>query len=75
HTRRAASPSLRRQALRSPTVVSRGENLPPRYRALTEAAAVKVVKKQISQTQKQSRLIARTIIDHDQRRSYITRKR
>lgn len=41
----AESQTFRRQVLWFTTLVSRGENLPPLYRALTEAGAVKVVKK------------------------------
>lgn len=41
----AESQAFRRQVLWFTTLVSRGENLPPLYRALTEAGAVKVVKK------------------------------
>lgn len=54
----AESQSFRRQVLWFTTLVSRGENLPPLYRALTEAGAVKVVKKEMAQGQKQSRFIA-----------------
>ncbi len=41
----AESQTFRRQVLWFTTLVSHGENLPPLYRALTEAGAVKVVKK------------------------------
>lgn len=44
----AESQSFRRQVLWFTTLVSRGENLPPLYRALTEAGAVKVVKKEMA---------------------------
>ncbi len=40
------------------SLVSRGDNLPPLYRLLTEVGAVKVVKKEMAQGQKQSRFIA-----------------
>ncbi len=70
----AESQSFRRQVLWFTTLVSRGENLPPLYRALTEAGAVKVVKKRWP-GQKQSRFIAWTFMDDDQRRRFITRKR
>lgn len=53
----AESQSFRRQVLWFTTLVSRGENLPPLYRALTEAGAVKVVK-EMACGQKQSRFIA-----------------
>lgn len=39
------------------TLVSRGEHLPEIYRALTQAGAVRVVKKNMAQGQKQSRFI------------------
>ncbi len=41
----AESQTFRRQVLWFTTLVSRGENLPPLYRALMEAGAVKVVKR------------------------------
>ncbi|VDY42844.1 putative SAM-dependent methyltransferase [Salmonella enterica subsp. arizonae] len=71
----AESQTFRRQVLWFTTLVSRGENLPPLYRALTEVGAVKVVKKEMAQGQKQSRFIAWTFMDDDQRRRFITRKR
>ncbi|MGS6249668.1 RlmF-related methyltransferase, partial [Enterobacter mori] len=48
---------------------SRGDYLPPLYRALTEAGAVKVVKKEMSQGQKHSRFIAWTYMDNNKRRN------
>ncbi|EJC5330619.1 23S rRNA (adenine(1618)-N(6))-methyltransferase RlmF [Salmonella enterica] len=71
----AESQTFHRQVLWFTTLVSRGENLPPLYRALTEVGAVKVVKKEMAQGQKQSRFIAWTFMDDDQRRRFITRKR
>ncbi len=53
----AESQTFRRQVLWFTTLVSHGENLPPLYRALTEAGAVKVVKRD-GPGQKQSRFIA-----------------
>jgi 23S rRNA (adenine1618-N6)-methyltransferase len=50
------------------SLVSRGDNLPPLYRALTEVGAVKVVKKEMAQGQKQSRFIAWTFMDDAKRR-------
>jgi 23S rRNA (adenine1618-N6)-methyltransferase len=44
-----------------------GENLPPLYRALTAVGAVKVVKKEMAQGQKQSRFIAWTFLDENKR--------
>lgn len=45
------------------SLVSRGDNLPALYRALEQAGAVKVVKKEMSQGQKQSRFIAWSFMD------------
>ena len=64
-----------RQVMWFTTMVSRGENLPPLYRALSEAGAEKVVKKEMAQGQKQSRFIAWTFMDNDQRRRFMARKR
>ena len=50
------------------SLVSKGENLPPLYRALTEVGAVKVVKKEMAQGQKQSRFIAWSFMDDNKRR-------
>lgn len=50
------------------SLVSRGDNLPQLYPALTEAGVVKVVKKEMAQGQKQSRFIAWTFMDEAQRR-------
>ncbi|VTM86426.1 Ribosomal RNA large subunit methyltransferase F [Raoultella ornithinolytica] len=55
------------------SLVSRGDNLPPLYRALTEAGAVKVVKKEMAQGQKQSRFIAWTFMDEAKRRRPLAR--
>ena len=49
-------------------LVSRGDNLPPLYRALTDVGAVKVIKKEMAQGQKQSRFIAWTFMDDNKRR-------
>ena len=49
------------------SLVSRGDNLPPLYRALTEVGAVKVVKKEMAQGQKQSRFIAWSFMDANKR--------
>ena len=57
------------------SLVSKGENLPPLYRALTDVGAVKVVKKEMAQGQKQSRFIAWSFMDDDQRRRFLARKR
>jgi len=66
----AESQAFGRQVLWFSSLVSRGENLPPLYRALTEAGAVKVVKKEMAQGQKQSRFIAWTFMDDAQRRRW-----
>ncbi len=50
------------------SLVSRGDNLPPLYRLLTEVGAVKVVKKEMAQGQKQSRFIAWSFMDDAKRR-------
>ncbi|EFJ9982669.1 TPA: RlmF-related methyltransferase, partial [Escherichia coli] len=52
-----------------------GENLPPLYRALTDVGAVKVVKKEMAQGQKQSRFIAWTFMNDEQRRRFVNRQR
>ncbi|MCQ8930575.1 23S rRNA (adenine(1618)-N(6))-methyltransferase RlmF [Escherichia albertii] len=57
------------------SLVSRGENLPPLYRALTDIGAVKVVKKEMAQGQKQSRFIAWTFMNDEQRRRFVNRRR
>lgn len=71
----AESQAFGRQVMWFTTLVSRGENLPPLYRALTDVGAVKVVKKEMAQGQKQSRVIAWTFMDDDQRRRFMARKR
>jgi len=67
----AESQAFGRQVLWFTSLVSRGENLPPLYRALTAAGAVKVVKKEMAQGQKQSRFIAWTFLDEAQRRRWV----
>lgn len=57
------------------SLVSRGDNLPELYRALTRVGAVKVVKKEMAQGQKQSRFIAWTFLDDDKRRRFAARVR
>ncbi len=52
------SQAFARQVKWFTSLVSRGDNLPPLYRLLTEVGAVKVVKKEMAQGQKQSRFIA-----------------
>ncbi len=64
-----------RQVMWFSSLVSRGENLPLLYPALTAAGAVKVVKKEMAQGQKQSRFIAWTFLDEDQRRRFAARAR
>lgn len=64
----AESKQFGRQVKWFTTLVSRGDNLPPLYRALTEAGAVKVVKKEMAQGQKQSRFIAWTFMENNKRR-------
>lgn len=62
------SPQFGRQVKWFTTLVSRGDNLPPLYRALTRVGAVKVVKKEMAQGQKQSRFIGWTFMDDAKRR-------
>ncbi|HGZ0787086.1 TPA: 23S rRNA (adenine(1618)-N(6))-methyltransferase RlmF [Enterobacter hormaechei] len=64
----AESKGFGRQVKWFTTLVSRGDNLPPLYRALTDVGAVKVVKKEMAQGQKQSRFIAWTFMDENKRR-------
>lgn len=71
----AESREYGRQVMWFTSLVSRGDNLPMLYSALTEAGAVKVVKKEMSQGQKQSRFIAWTFLDEDKRRRFVARAR
>lgn len=64
-----------RQVMWFTSLVSRGDNLRFLYPALTEAGAVKVVKKEMAQGQKQSRFIAWTFLDDDKRRRFAARAR
>ncbi|WP_312627282.1 23S rRNA (adenine(1618)-N(6))-methyltransferase RlmF [Scandinavium sp.] len=64
-----------KQVLWFTTLVSKGDNLPMLYSALTAAGAVKVVKKEMAQGQKQSRFIAWTFLDEDKRRRFAARAR
>lgn len=69
------SQKFSRQVMWFTSMVSRGENLPPLYRALSEASAVKVVKKEMAQGQKQSRFIGWTFLSDEQRRRFAARVR
>lgn len=71
----AESKGFARQVMWFTSLVSKGENLPPLYRALTDVGAVKVVKKEMSHGQKQSRFIAWSFMDDEQRRRFLARKR
>jgi 23S rRNA (adenine1618-N6)-methyltransferase len=71
----AESQQFGRQVMWFTSLVSRGDNLPFLYRALTEAGAVKVVKKEMSQGQKQSRFIAWSFMNDEQRRRFASRPR
>lgn len=64
----AESRHFARQVKWFTTLVSRGDNLPLIYPALNEAGAVRVVKKEMAQGQKQSRFIAWTFMDDARRR-------
>jgi 23S rRNA (adenine1618-N6)-methyltransferase len=66
----AESKQFARQVLWFTSLVSRGDNLPELYRALTQVGAVKVVKKEMAQGQKQSRFIAWTFLDEAQRKRW-----
>ncbi|QJT79928.1 23S rRNA (adenine(1618)-N(6))-methyltransferase RlmF [Kosakonia sp. MUSA4] len=66
----AESQQFARQVLWFTSLVSRGDNLPELYRALTQAGAVKVMKKEMAQGQKQSRFIAWTFLDETQRKRW-----
>lgn len=71
----AESAQFAQQVMWFTSLVSRGDNLPELYRALTRVGAVKVVKKEMAQGQKQSRFIAWTFLDDDKRRSFAARAR
>ncbi|SFT51667.1 23S rRNA m(6)A-1618 methyltransferase [Kosakonia arachidis] len=64
------SQQFARQVLWFTSLVSRGDNLPELYRALTQAGAVKVMKKEMAQGQKQSRFITWTFLDETQRKRW-----
>lgn len=64
------SQQFARQVLWFTSLVSRGDNLPELYRALTQVGAVKVLKKEMAQGQKQSRFIAWTFLDEAQRKRW-----
>jgi 23S rRNA (adenine1618-N6)-methyltransferase len=66
----AESKQFARQVLWFTSLVSRGDNLPELYRALTQVGAVKVVKKEMAQGQKQSRFIAWSFLDEAQRKRW-----
>ncbi|MGO1310622.1 MAG: 23S rRNA (adenine(1618)-N(6))-methyltransferase RlmF [Kluyvera intermedia] len=71
----AESKDFGHQVMWFTSLVSKGENLPPLYRALTDVGAVKVVKKEMAQGQKQSRFIAWSVMDDENRRRFLARKR
>ena len=56
------------------SLVSRGENLPPLYRALTDVGAVKVVKKRWP-GQSRVALLPWTFMNDEQRRRFVNRQR
>ncbi len=66
----AESKQFARQVQWFTSLVSRGDNLPELYRALTQVGAVKVVKKEMAQGQKQSRFIAWSFLDEAQRKRW-----
>lgn len=66
----AESAAFSRQVLWFTTLVSRGDNLPVLYRALQEAGVQKVVKLEMSQGQKQSRILAWSFMNDEQRKRW-----
>jgi len=56
------------------SLVSKGEHLPALYRVMQEAGAVKVVKKEMAQGQKQSRFIAWSFLNDEQRARWLKRR-
>lgn len=66
----AESKTFAQQVLWFSSLVSRGDNLPPLYRALEQAGAIKVIKKEMQQGQKQSRFIAWTFLDDAHRKRW-----
>ncbi|AFJ47684.1 23S rRNA (adenine(1618)-N(6))-methyltransferase RlmF [Shimwellia blattae] len=66
----AESVAFRRQVLWFTTLVSRGDNLPVLYRALQEAGVEKVVKLEMAQGQKQSRILAWSFMNDEQRQRW-----
>ena len=69
------SKGFAKQVMWFTSLVSRGEKLPPLYRALTDVGAVNVVKKEMAQGQKQSRFIAWTFMNDEQRRRFVNSQR
>lgn len=51
------SKGFAKQVMWFTSLVSRGENLPPLYRALTDVGAVKVVKKEMAQGKSRAALL------------------
>lgn len=56
------------------SLVSKGEHLPALYRVMQEAGVVKVVKKEMAQGQKQSRFIAWSYLNDEQRARWVKRR-
>ncbi|MCS3430868.1 23S rRNA (adenine(1618)-N(6))-methyltransferase RlmF [Klebsiella sp. BIGb0407] len=56
------------------SLVSKGEHLPALYRVMQEAGVVKVVKKEMAQGQKQSRFIAWSFLNDEQRARWVKRR-
>lgn len=69
------SKAFARQVMWFTSLVSRGDNLPALYRALEQAGAVQVVKKEMSQGQKQSRFIAWTFLNATARQRWAQRNK
>lgn len=56
------------------SLVSKGEHLPALYRVMQETGVVKVVKKEMAQGQKQSRFIAWSFLNDEQRARWVKRR-
>lgn len=68
------SKGFAKQVMWFTSLVSRGENLPPLYRALTDVGAVKVVKRD-GLWAKAEPLYSSTFMNDEQRRRFVNRQR
>ncbi len=69
------SKGFAKQVMWFTSLVSRGENLPPLYRALTDVGAVKVVKKRWPGGKSRVALLHWTFMNDEQRRRFVNRQR